>query len=663
VSELFAWIPWFQELARKIADNDANYFVPRVRKVWSSAVGSQALLTKSDADLDPFSFFYSLASKNGTKQWKPLHDAISEEFSIPPIGVDASEGFYFPTPPGFVGMFHEKPDLLRRLFREAVRGFESVRQEEFDGALAIKGVGVPKLTQTLFLINPRAFLPFDHKGLAPLRPGIMSVHNWKTYGRELRAVRDMFPGCEPYEIQHFAYAVFGSKEFKVKDAKVWQTSTLVDGDKQGTDYWDDFRSNGWIYHRGPDSGGKSRRLHEPAPGDLVFVRTGARRGRGIGVVHTNDHTEDWTPEQRLHVLWLNTMDAENMDGIHRRQAFSAAGGVVDAFRGAPVYAPTFELLKQLGWPPENEPPSEPDLKALAEETLISEAELRKITELLEDKKQVIFQGPPGTGKTYLARKLAACLAGSPDRVRLVQFHPSYAYEDFVQGFRPKLTKKRGAGFELRNGPLVEMAEAAREMTEAEPEEKYFLIIDEINRGNLSKVLGELYFLLEYRDEKIQLQYTDPGSKFSLPPNLYIIGTMNTADRSIALVDLALRRRFHFVEFRPDKPPIEGLLERWLEAKAPKMTWVEDVVAKANQKLNDRHAAIGPSYFMREGLDEAKVETIWQHNVLPYIEERLFGQEERLKDFDLDKLRDKPGKDVGGEEATDSAEPESADEKP
>ncbi|MDE2659969.1 MAG: AAA family ATPase [Acidobacteriota bacterium] len=643
MSELFAWIPWFQELARKIADNDANYFVPRVRKVWSSAVGSQALLTKSDADLDPFSFFYSLASKNGTKQWKPLHDAISEEFSIPPIGVDASEGFYFPTPPGFVGMFQEKPDLLRRLFREAVRGFESVRQEEFDGALAIKGVGVPKLTQTLFLINPRAFLPFDDKGLAPLRPGIMSVHNWKTYGRELRAVRDMFPGCEPYEIQHFAYAVFGSKEFKVKDAKVWQTSTLVDGDKQGTDYWDDFRSNGWIYHRGPDSGGKSRRLHEPAPGDLVFVRTGASRGRGIGVVHANDHKKDWTPEQRLHVLWLNTMDAENMDGIHRRQAFSAAGGVVDAFRSAPVYAPTFELLKQLGWPPKNEP-TESDLKALAEETLISEAELRKIAKLLEDKKQVIFQGPPGTGKTYLAMKLAGCLAGTTDRVRLVQFHPSYSYEDFVQGFRPSL-EGGSAGFALRDGPLLEMAELAQRS-----DEKHFLVIDEINRGNLSRILGELYFLLEYRDKTIQLQYSSEG--FRLPENLYLIGTMNTADRSIALVDLALRRRFHFVEFHPDKPPIKGLLGRWLADKAPATRWVEDVVRKANEKLDDRHAAIGPSFFMREGLDEARVETIWKHNVLPYIEERLFGQEERLKDFDLDTLRGKAEKNSGTDEASD-----------
>ena len=217
-------------------------------------------------------------------------------------------------------------------------------------------------------------------------------------------------------------------------------------------------------------------------------------------------------------------------------------------------------------------------------------------------------------------------------MRLVQFHPSYAYEDFVQGYRPTLTEDGRAGFKLRDGPLLKMAKTARK----EPDAKFFLVIDEINRGNLSKILGELYFLLEYRDEEIRLQYSD--QPFSLPPNLYIIGTMNTADRSIALVDLALRRRFHFVEFRPDKPPIEGLLGRWLDRHAQEMQWVARVVEKANEKLDDRHASIGPSYFMREGLNDAKVRMIWEHNVLPYVEERLFGQEDRLKEFSLDRLR-------------------------
>ena len=243
-----------------------------------------------------------------------------------------------------------------------------------------------------------------------------------------------------------------------------------------------------------------------------------------------------------------------------------------------------------------------------------------------------FQGPPGTGKTFVARRLAASLAGTEKRVRLVQFHPSYAYEDFVQGLRPKLTD--GApGFELRDGPLIAMAEAARE--DSDPAAKYFLIIDEINRGNLAKVFGELYFLLEYRDQPIQLQYSDKS--FELPKNLYIIGTMNTADRSIALVDLALRRRFHFVEFHPDKAPVKGLLKRWLDRNTSGVAWVADLVDRANRELDDRQAAIGPSCFMRDGLDEDVVRDIWEHNVLPYIEERLYGHHERLQEFAFDRL--------------------------
>ena len=162
------------------------------------------------------------------------------------------------------------------------------------------------------------------------------------------------------------------------------------------------------------------------------------------------------------------------------------------------------------------------------------------------------------------------------------------------------------------------------------------MIDEINRGNLAKVLGELYFLLEYRDESIRLQYSD--KPFSLPSNLYIIGTMNTADRSIALVDLALRRRFYFVEFHPDEEPVAEVLREWLGANAPGMEWVADVVDKANDKLrNDRHAAIGPSYFMKPDLNEEAVRRVWKHSVLPYIEERRFGEGDGRDEFDLDKL--------------------------
>ena len=281
--------------------------------------------------------------------------------------------------------------------------------------------------------------------------------------------------------------------------------------------------------------------------------------------------------------------------------------------------------------PEPRPPK--DLETVARRLYLPSGFLNSVSDLLEDKKQVIFQGPPGTGKTYVARVLAQTLAESDERVTLVQLHPSYAYEDFVQGFRPTLNAGQ-TGFERVNGPLVLAAERARK----EPNAKHFLVIDEINRGNVAKVFGELYFLLEYRNENVRLQYHgEEDEPFSLPGNLYIIGTMNTADRSIALVDLALRRRFYFVDFHPDKEPIKGLLLRWLSDNVPEMDWVADVVDRANQKLRDRHAAIGPSYFMKSHLDDDAVESIWQHSILPYVEERLFGENIPLSEFDLYQL--------------------------
>ena len=147
------------------------------------------------------------------------------------------------------------------------------------------------------------------------------------------------------------------------------------------------------------------------------------------------------------------------------------------------------------------------------------------------------------------------------RSKLVQFHPSYTYEDFFEGFRPKEADS-GTGaltFELTPGPFRLFAETAK----ANPTTSYILIIDEINRANLAKVFGELYFLLEYRDEAISLQYS-PKEEFTLPPNLFIIGTMNTADRSIARIDNAMRRRFAFIELDPRIPPVQGLLSRWLD---------------------------------------------------------------------------------------------------
>lgn len=283
--------------------------------------------------------------------------------------------------------------------------------------------------------------------------------------------------------------------------------------------------------------------------------------------------------------------------------------------------------------------SDRDLADLARDLHLDEPFLDEIVQLLGDKGQLIFYGPPGTGKTYVARELAKWLAGDTARVRLVQFHPSYAYEDFIEGLRPRPDQ---SGFHLVDGPLVEMARAAAEDTGHD----YVLVVDELNRGNVARVFGELYFLLEYRNEPARLLYS--REEFRLPPNLHIIATMNTADRTIALLDTALRRRFYFVPFQPDELPISQVLDTYLARHHPGMRWVAAVVRRANELLADPAAAIGPSHFMRDDLDETWVRRAWQHSVIPTLEEHFYGQQHRLGEFDLDRLRadlDAPGDDT------------------
>ena len=279
------------------------------------------------------------------------------------------------------------------------------------------------------------------------------------------------------------------------------------------------------------------------------------------------------------------------------------------------------------------PAGVPDpLSELSESLLIERAHLAEVVKLLQKKRQLIFYGPPGTGKTFVARRLGRVLAGDDDRIEIVQFHPSYAYEDFVQGYRPSMSDGQ-AGFKLVDGALKRLADKARRA----PDKTHILIVDEVNRGNLGKVFGELYYLLEYRDEQISLLYS--RESFTLPKNLLIISTMNTADRSIALLDAALRRRFYFVPFFPDEAPIEGLLRRWLQKNTPDLLWLADVVDLANRKLGDRHIAIGPSYFMDKDLTEEWVFLVWKHSIIPYLAEHFFGQEDRLGEFEISKLRD------------------------
>ncbi|MEU3431519.1 McrB family protein [Streptomyces gardneri] len=275
----------------------------------------------------------------------------------------------------------------------------------------------------------------------------------------------------------------------------------------------------------------------------------------------------------------------------------------------------------------------PVTQELADELLLPLEWLRQTAEQLQDQLQLVLHGPPGTGKTHVARALARHLAG-PDRMELIQFHPSYTYEDFFEGFRPVRGDGGSVVFDVLPGPFKLLAERARK----DPANPYVLIIDEINRANLAKVFGELYFLLEYREEPVTTLYS-PHDPFHLPGNLFLIGTMNTADRSIALVDAAMRRRFAFRRLSPEKPPVQGLLARWLHARGLPDTAAR-LLDELNSRLGDADRAIGPSYLMKSGAARpGGLDLIWRTQILPLLEDQLHGTGVDVEaEYGLDSLR-------------------------
>ena len=284
----------------------------------------------------------------------------------------------------------------------------------------------------------------------------------------------------------------------------------------------------------------------------------------------------------------------------------------------------------------------PDLRSSADfcrATYLELDWLQRARDLLGLKRQIILQGVPGTGKTHVARSLAQHLVGGREEaVQLVQFHPAYSYEEFVEGIRVRSVEINGrqdVTYPVEDGLLCAFAADAA----SRPGQTHVLIINEINRGNLPRIFGELLYLLEYRGENVRLLYSK--REFRLPPNLYLIGTMNAADRSVALVDQALRRRFSFL----DMPPDAAVLAAWFQTHPPAAgaEFAGRIVAlfdrlnlRLRRELGSQYQ-IGHSYFMVPDLDEARLRVIWDHHVLPLLEEYFHGHPEQAAAYDLDQL--------------------------
>lgn len=265
------------------------------------------------------------------------------------------------------------------------------------------------------------------------------------------------------------------------------------------------------------------------------------------------------------------------------------------------------------------------LSECAEDTGINESELESWIRSIHRKKQAIIYGSPGTGKTFIAEKIAKLLiSGSDGFSELVQFHPAYTYEDFIQGIRPQ-TEGGKLTYPLKPGCFKKFCDRA-EICEG----ICTFIIDEINRANIAQVFGELMYLLEYRDRKIPLA---AGNSFRIPNNVRIIGTMNTADRSIAEFDYALRRRFAFIELRPN---YEILKKKYADIDFP-IDKLIHILQNINQTINDKNYEIGISFFITDNLLD-DIKDIWCMEIEPYLEEYFFNQPEIIDEFRWNKLQ-------------------------
>ena len=624
----YSWVPWFRELACKIAEGGEAILVEKARAVdWQ--VDDPALLEQKDHNIDPFSFFYSIASHLRDDKFMRRLASVHEKFSIETA---------CPEYPPFIPrglpqnlLFHKdgqgNPNLLWRLFRQAAKDEPDIQSEDFSEALKIKNVAIVKLTQTLFIINPNHFLPADHTSdVLPWPKFKEPVKNYEEYEARLDDIKALFPGCSPYEINTFLHKQ--AKETLIgRETRRYQVSTNVGGvDGDGQDQWSQFNIENSVW-TGYAGGTQKYRVSEPKTGDLILVRYGRSNGRGIGVVESNGYADGWRPGQHIAVYWINKRHDE-LASMTPILAFSSADDpTYYAFAKKEGYSGTLTLIEKLAGEDDASVPADP-VPEIEDDTALNK----------------ILYGPPGTGKTFDARSDAVRIIDSrlpvpQDRDRVlarfnelceagqiefVTFHQNYAYEDFIEGIRPVLDKNELA-YELRDGIFKEIAERASE----HPNDRYVLIIDEINRGNIAKIFGELITLIEPSkrlggDDAAEARLPYSQDLFGVPSNLSLIGTMNTADRGISPIDAALRRRFDFVERMPDpslvKEDIKGVNGQRL------LTVINGRIV---ENL-DRDHQIGHTYLMKvKTLDE--LARAFQTQIVPLLQEYFYDDWQKMHD--------------------------------
>ena len=390
----------------------------------------------------------------------------------------------------------------------------------------------------------------------------------------------------------------------------------------------------------PENGTQKNDIHalwqfanEMKPGDVVFVKKGRSEILGRGIVAGNyvyDPEGGHYPNCR-EVRWTS---AGNWP-IDERLAMKTLTEITDY---PDLLARIEAFFEDSDDDVESEEPlvifPEYSARQFLDEVYMGEERYDAIAGLLRTKKNIIMQGAPGVGKTYAAKRLAYSMMGVKDasRVMLIQFHQSYSYEDFIEGYRPS-----GAGFELVKGAFYSFCKKAAD----DEENAYFFIIDEINRGNLSKIFGELFMLIESdkRGPKNKLQLLYSRELFYVPRNVHIIGMMNTADRSLAMLDYALRRRFAFVELRPAFDS-DGFRKYCAGLDNPRFEALVREVESLNRAITEDESlgegfCIGHSYFCNMEADactDAALASIADYELIPMLKEYWFDEPRKVREW-------------------------------
>jgi len=686
----FDWVDFYKELSGKLLQykNNRSELIEKVKKIYEITGLNLPTLEKDNqiVDIDPFTFFglfnKKLTDANRLSILKAIADLFAVKAPVPtsfdsiPVLNTQNATFYYFIPDRGDNDIQDLWELFDAALAYAKNpSSETIAQvsKYFDFCINKKGNGNSKITMGLYWIAPNSLLNLDQKNtlyiyesgkipeeLVKTLPEIEAKIPSEKYFDIVEKLR-AYLQSDTSQLKDFKELSFEAWRYSVADEEVATIHYWIYSPGDGAACWDEFYDAG-IMGIGWDEIGnlsdyntksKMRQamkekidpsrsfkndahatwqfVNEMKPGDIIFAKKGMHQIIGRGIV-SSDYEYDENRESYKNI--------RRVKWTHKGEWEHPGQAVMKTLTDITAYTDYVEKLKSIfesEIEDDVEEPVEVDLKPYDADMFLEEVYMDKtkydtLVALVKKKKNVILQGAPGVGKTFAAKRLAYSIMGvkDPSRVMMVQFHQSYSYEDFIMGFRPT----QEGGFELKRGAFYDFCKSAEEDDEDTP---YFFIIDEINRGNLSKIFGELFMLIESDKRGIELKLLYADEKFSVPKNVYIIGMMNTADRSLAMMDYALRRRFAFFNLEPGFNT-KGFRAYRDSLQSEKFNRLIDRVEALNADIAKDESlgegfCIGHSFFceLKETSDRT-LSGIIEFELAPLLKEYWFDEPSKAKDW-------------------------------